>query len=116
VEAANDVLRAAFASAEAAGKVQELRDSLTTYAVGQGVFYDMLLQGAGPDPSGRLTAERVAENAQMVAQGGDVEQTLRKLLFDYVSFALFSVGSTVGAEQERELQAEVDDTLSALRP
>lgn len=116
VEAANDVLESAFRRAERAGSGQELRDSLTTYAVGQGVFYDMLLQGAGPDAAGRLTAERVADNAQMVAQGGDVEETLRKLLFDYVSFALFSVGSALGAEEERTLQREVDDALNSLRP
>lgn len=116
VEAANDVLGGAFRRAEVAGTTQELRDSLTTYAVGQGVFYDMLLQGAGPDALGRLTAERVAENALMVAQGGDVEDTLRKLLFDYVSFALFSVGSALGAEEERALQRDVDEALNSLRP
>ncbi len=116
VEAANDVLAAAFRRARAAGKVQELRDSLTTYAVGQGVFYDMLLQGAGPDDNGRLVAERVADNAVLVAQGGDVEQTLHKLLFDYVSFALFSLGSALGADEEKALQIEVDEVLSALRP
>jgi Domain of unknown function (DUF4388) len=116
VEAANDVLGLAFKRAESAGTAQELRESLTTYAVGQGVFYDMLLQGAGPDAHGRLTAERVAENALMVAQGGDVEDTLRKLLFDYVSFALFSVGSALGATEERALQRDVDEALNSLRP
>ncbi len=116
VEAANDVLGSAFRRAEGAGTIQDLRDSLTTYAVGQGVFYDILLQGAGPDAQGRLLAERVAENATMVAQGGDVEDTLRKLLFDYVSFALFSVGSALGAEEERNLQRDVDEALNSLRP
>jgi hypothetical protein len=115
VEAANDVLTAAFRRATAAGRTQELRESLNTYVVGQGVFYDMLLQGAGPDAAGRLTADRVVDNAQMVAQGGNVELTLRKLLFDYVSFALFSLGSTLGEEQERMLQNEVDEALNTLR-
>lgn len=116
VEAANDVLKSAFQKANEAGRVKELRDSLNTYVVGQGVFYDMLLQGAGPDETGRLNAERVADNAPMVAQGGSVEQTLRKLLFDYVSFALFSVGSALGEEQERALQKDVDEALNNLRP
>jgi len=116
VELANDVLVAAHRRAVASGRSQELRDSLTTYAVGQGVFYDMLLQGAGPDEHGRLTADRVAENALLVAQGEDVEQTLRKLLFDYVSFGLFSLGSALGAEEEKKLQAEVDEALNGLRP
>lgn len=116
VEAANDVLQAAFSKARGAGQDDELRTSLSTYAVGQGVFYDMLLNGAGPDDHGRLNAERVAENAQMVAGGEDVEDTLRKLLFDYVSFGLFSLGSLIGAEEEKVLQRQVDEVLSALRP
>jgi hypothetical protein len=116
VEAANDVLRAAFVKAQNAGKQDELRASLSTYAVGQGVFYDILLSGAGPDDQGRLNAERVVENARMVAAGEDVEQTLRKLLFDYVSFGLFSLGSAIGAVEEKALQQEVDEVLSALRP
>jgi hypothetical protein len=116
VEAANDVLAASFRRAADAGRALELRESLKTYVVGQGVFYDMLLQGAGPDESGRLLAERVADNAPMVAQGGNVEQTLRKLLFDYVSFALFSLGSALGEEQERALQSEIDEALANLRP
>src|SRR5690606_33363980 len=116
VEAANDVLSASFRRAADAGRALELRESLKTYVVGQGVFYDMLLQGAGPDETGRLVAERVAENAPMVAQGGNVEQTLRKLLFDYVSFALFSLGSALGEEQERALQSEIDEALANLRP
>jgi hypothetical protein len=116
VEAANDVLGAAFLRATAAGCIPELRSSLNTYVVGQGVFYDMLLQGAGPDENGKVDAERVAANAPQVAQGADVGQTLRKLLFDYVSFALFSLGSTLGEEQERDLQKEVDEALNILRP
>lgn len=116
VEAANDVLKAAFRRAQEEGQAVALRESLNTYVVGQGVFYDMLLQGAGPDELGRLNADRVAENAPMVAQGGNVEQTLRKLLFDYVSFGLFSLGSTLGEEQERALQKEVDAALNTLRP
>jgi len=110
------VLKAAFSKARAVGQADELRKSLSTYAVGQGVFYDMLLSGAGPDAQGRLNAERVAENAHIVAAGDNVEQTIRKLLFDYVSFGLFSLGSALGAEEEKALQAEVDEVLSALRP
>jgi len=116
VEVANDVLQAAFAKARRIGQQDELSRSLSTYAVGQGVFYDILLSGAGPDETGRLNAERVAENAQRVADGDDVEETLRKLLFDYVSFGLFSLGSLIGSEQEKALHAEVDEVLSALRP
>lgn len=116
VSAANDVMGAVFRRAQEAGVEAELMAGLQQFTVGAGVFYDMLFQGAGPDAHGKLDAERVAANAPMVAQGDDIEQSLRKLLFDYVSFALFSVGSTIGKESERALQEEVDPALSALRP
>ncbi len=116
VEAANDVLASAFKRAEQAKRAGELRESLNTYVVGQGVFYDMLLQGAGPDEQGRMNAERVAANARLVSQGGNIEDTLRKLLFDYVSFGLFSLGSALGEAQERDLQREVQEALTNLRP
>lgn len=114
--AANDVLSTAFRCATEAGVSQDLQQSLAAFAVGAGVFYDMLFRGAGPDALGRFDAEKVASNAELLAQGADVEQTLRKLLSDYVSFALFSVGAAVGKEREAELQRECDLALSTLRP
>ena len=116
VAAANDVLFAVFRAAAAAGRAPELRAGLNQFTTGQGVFYDLLFQGAGPDESGRLDPGIVASNAPMVSEGGDVERSLRKLLFDYVSFALFSAGSAVGKEAEGTLMHEVELSLSALRP
>jgi hypothetical protein len=116
VAAANDVLGAAYKFAETARCIPDLRDGLSQFAIGQGVFYDLLFRGAGPDENGRLDAGAVATNAPMVAEGGDVEQALRKLLFDYVCFALFSVGSRIGKEAEGELMSTVELSLSTLRP
>ncbi len=114
--AATDVLAAAFRAAEEAGQAAELRRSLEAFTVGAGVFYDMLFRGAGPDAQGRLDAARIAQNAPLVSQGGDDEQTLRQLLFDYASFALFSVGAAVGKEREAVLVRAVGDVLGRLRP
>lgn len=114
--AANDVLTAAFRAAEETGQSAELRRSLEAFTVGAGVFYDMLFRGAGPDAQGRLDAARIAQNAALVSQGGDEEQTLRQLLFDYASFALFSVGAAVGKEREAELVRAVGGVLGRLRP
>lgn len=116
VAAANEVMAGVFRSAEAAGAADELRAGLAQFAVGAGIFYQMLFRGAGPDQAGRLDADRVAKNALMIAEGGDAEHTLRKLLFDYVSFALFSIGATVGKEGEAELLKTYELSLSALRP
>jgi len=114
--AANDVLAAAFKCAAEAGLANDLKQSLEAYTVGAGIFYDMLFRGAGPDELGRFDADRVAQNAELVDQSGDVEQTLRKLLSDYVSFALFSIGAAIGKEREAELQRQCDLALTALRP
>lgn len=116
VAAANDVLAAVFRRAEVAGTGDDLRTGLSQFTTGQGVFYDLLFRGAGPHPDGKLDADVVAENAPLVDEGGDVEHSLRKLLFDYVSFALFSVGATIGQDGEAELLREVELSLSALRP
>lgn len=116
VEAANEVLTAAFQVAQRAGQAEELRSSLVSFAVGAGVVYDLLFRGAGPDDEGRLDPAKVSANTAMVAPGEDPEATLRQLLFDYACFALFSVGSMLGKDGEAALQREVGEALSRLRP
>src|SRR5690606_20927044 len=83
VEAANEVLVAVFRAARQAGQAEELRASLSSFAVGAGVVYDLLFRGAGPDEQGRLNPSRVAANVPLVAPGEDPEVTVRQLLFDY---------------------------------
>lgn len=114
--AANDILIVCTRRARKAGLERELRQSLDAFAVGAGVFYDMLFRGAGPDSAGRYDPERIAENAAILASEGDVEQNLRKLLLEYASFALFSLGAALGKEKEAELQRECDLALQSLRP
>ncbi len=116
VIAANDVLSAAFRAAEEIGQADELRTSLESFTVGAGVVYDMLFRGAGPDAQGRLEPERVAENAVLVSQVGDPVETVKQLLFDYVSFALFSVGAALGKEGEAALHKKVGEAVERLRP
>jgi hypothetical protein len=115
VAAANDVLAAAFRAADETGQGDELRRSLEAFTVGAGVAYDLLFRGAGPDAQGRLVAERVEQNAPLVSRGTDPEQTVRQLLFDYASFALFSVGSAVGQERETLLVRAAAEGLRRLR-
>jgi len=115
VATANSALRAAFVAAARESQAGELREALASFAVGAGV-YDILFRGAGPDESGALDPEAVARNAVLVASGGDAEQILRQLLHEYVSFALFSVGSVLGKEVEAALGREVSASMDALRP
>lgn len=115
VVAANSILRRIFDAAESAGKAESVRENLQSFAIGAGV-YDILLRGAGPNERGELVAERVAENVELVAFGADPEHILKQMLYEYVSFALFSAGSVLGADREAQLQKELGATLAQLRP
>jgi hypothetical protein len=115
VNAANGALLAIFASAQAAGKSEEVRDSLASFAVGAGV-YDMLFRGAGPDAEGVLDADRVAQNALVVAGGSDPDNILKQMLHEYVSFALFSMGAALGSDAEADVTKAVAAQLGSLRP
>ncbi len=115
VRAANGALLDVFAAAASAGKADEVRESLASFAVGAGV-YDMLFRGAGPDASGALDPDRVAHNAVIVAGGSDPHHILKQMLHEYVSFALFSVGAALGSDVEAEVTLKVAPYLGTLRP
>jgi hypothetical protein len=115
VSAANGALLELFAAATEKEKAGEVRESLASFAVGAGV-YDMLFRGAGPDASGALDPDRVAQNAVVVAGGGDPENILKQMLHEYVSFALFSMGAALGSDAEAEITQRVAANLNTLRP
>jgi hypothetical protein len=115
VGAANSALLAIFAAATTAGKADDVRESLASFAVGAGV-YDMLFRGAGPDASGALNPDKVADNAVIVAGGAEPENILKQMLNEYVSFALFSVGAALGSDIEADVTRQVSQNLTSLRP
>ncbi len=115
VATANDVLAALFAHMRQAGKRDEFVHSMSAFAVGAGV-YDILFRNAGPDEHGRLEPQVVAENAVIVAAGADPETILKQMLHDYVSFALFSAGATLGRAAEANLGRELAEAVASLRP
>jgi len=115
VATANDVLAALFAHMSQAGKQDEFVQSMSSFAVGAGV-YDILFRNAGPDEHGRLEPQVVADNAVIVAAGADPETILKQLLHDHVSFALFSAGATLGRPAEASLGRELAEAVASLRP
>jgi hypothetical protein len=115
VALANEALRRIFEVAEAAGKGEQVRAGLSSFAVGAGV-YDILFRGAGPNARGELDAERVAENSVVIASGGNPLNLLKQMLHEYVGFALFCTGGVIGSDQEEVLMKEVSRILSLLRP
>lgn len=114
VELANRLLATVHAEADAAGKGQELRRGLTSFAKG-GKGYGELLVKAGPAESGTFDARRVALNAERVLARAP-EMTLRGMLYEYVSFAIFCVGATLGFQKESELSAKLATELKELEP
>ncbi|MEM9694018.1 MAG: DUF4388 domain-containing protein [Myxococcota bacterium] len=114
VSAANAALRAVHQRVDAAGHGTSLRESLETYATGNGV-YDVLFYGAGPDERGTLDPDQVEVNLARVA-GDDEDSFLRRKMHDYVSFAVFSAESMLTEERSRELRLEVGPILNRLQP
>lgn len=115
VAAANEALTAVFRAASEAGRAEEVRAGLASFAVGSGV-YDILFRAAGPDENGALDAEIVARNAAIVAGASDADNLLKQMLHEYVAFALFSVGAALGASIEAELVRRVGPALASLKP
>jgi hypothetical protein len=115
VEIANEALRYVHREAEAGAIGEDLRHGLSSFVAGAGV-YDILFRGAGPDPAGALDGDRVGENASLVAHGDDPERILKQMLFDYVGFAVFSVGSVLGPEKEAEMSRHLAVVTVGLKP
>lgn len=115
VATANDVLAELHRRVSAAGKRDEFVQSMTSFAIGAGV-YDILFRNAGPDENGRFESQVVADNAVIVAAGADPEAILKQLLHDYVSFAMFSAGATLGRAAEADIYRDLGETIACLRP
>jgi hypothetical protein len=114
VELSNRLLAMIHAEADAAGKSQELRRGLTSFAKGAKGYGELLLR-AGPAENGTFDARRVALNADR-ALARAPEMTLRGMLYEYVSFAIFCVGATLGFQRESELSAKLATELKELEP
>ncbi len=114
VAIANEALRNIYELVDAEGKGSEVREGLSSFASGAGV-YDVLFQGAGPLEDGTLRAERTAQNVQLVAAGAP-EVTLRQMLHEYVGFGLFCAGAALGPDKEGALKRRVGPAVSRLQP
>jgi hypothetical protein len=114
VETVNPALFAVHERCDAAGKGADLRDGLSRFATGGGV-YDPLFMGAGPLPDGTLKPDRIGRNIAALA-GEDPDAWLVELMNDYVGFALFQAESILTREAQAQLLADVMEILKPLRP
>lgn len=114
VETFNPALALIHDRCEQAGKGEELKDGLSRFATGGGV-YDPLFMGAGPQPDGTLRPDRIARNIAALA-GEDPDAWLVQLMNDYIGFALFHAESILAREVQSKLHTDVMELLKPLRP
>lgn len=114
VETFNPALAAVHERCDAAGKGADLRDGLSRFATGGGV-YDPLFMGAGPLNDGSLKPDRIGRNIAALA-GEDPDAWLVELMNDYVGFALFQAESILARDAQAKLLADVMEILKPLRP
>lgn len=115
VEAFNPAIAAIHEKCDEAGKGNELREGLSRFATGGGI-YDPLFMGAGPAMvDGTLKPSRMASNMAMLA-GEDPDAWLVGLMNDYVGFALFQAESLLPRDTQSALTAQVMELLKPLRP
>ncbi|MCA9657847.1 MAG: hypothetical protein KC486_05845, partial [Myxococcales bacterium] len=113
IGAANAALLQIHQEADSAGRGTVLRTNLSSFADG---VYEMLFHQAGPFDNGSFDADRVVRNAEIVAAGGSVERFLKEVLYDYVSFALFTASSMLRREKGKGLGKLIEPLMSRLRP
>ncbi|MBX3201810.1 MAG: DUF4388 domain-containing protein [Labilithrix sp.] len=114
VETFNPALAAIHERCDGAGKGGEIRDGLSRFATGGGI-YDPLFMGAGPLQDGTLKPNRIANNIAALA-GEEPDAWLVGLMNDYVGFALFQAESLLPRDQQSSLMAHVMEILKPVRP
>lgn len=113
VQVTNRVLRIVFGAVSEEGK-SELRESLASFAAGAGV-YNPIFHGAGPDTDGSFSPAGISRNWTRLETAQD-ERILQKMLYEYVSFAIFCVGAAIGWQGEVALSESVEFSISILKP
>ncbi|HVH47888.1 MAG TPA: DUF4388 domain-containing protein [Labilithrix sp.] len=114
IETFNPALAAIHERCDRAGTGGELRDGLSRFATGGGI-YDPLFMGAGPGRDGCLKPNRIASNIAQLA-GEEPDAWLVGLMNDYVGFALFQAESLLPREEQTNLMTEVMELLKPVRP
>lgn len=110
----NDALRWLHRYADESGVGGGFRQELASFASGAGL-YDMLFRGAGPDRDGTLDPEVVVSNSHLV-DSANPAATLRRMLHEYVAFALFSVLPKLESEAAKQCERRIAELLQNLQP
>src|SRR5262249_36047935 len=84
----NDAIALVFREVEAVKKADEVREQLSSFATGAGI-YDALFSGAGPRDDGTFDPDRVVENVGVLVGPEQAKPMLAQWLYEYASFAVF---------------------------
>ena len=112
-ETANAILRRIHQEADQAGRGTALRTAVAAFAHGR---FARLIAGAGPFEDGAFNARRLVANAVAHAGEAGAYGYAADTLHDYASFALFTLGASLGADAERRVAQAVEPLLARLRP
>lgn len=110
----NEAMSMLLAAVVQAGRGQDIREQLSSFASGAGV-YDVLFQGAGPAEDGTVNADRISDNVAMLVGPAESEAMLSQWLYEYSSFGLF-VAEPVLRQAEGGVTKKVADLIAPLAP
>lgn len=110
----NEALKNVHRYADDAGVGGSFREALASFASGAGL-YDMLFRGAGPARDGTLDPDVVANNIELV-DSSQPAATLRRMLHEYLAFALFSVQPKLEPDVAKRCERYVAEVLQSLHP
>jgi hypothetical protein len=118
----NEAVSVIFREVDGTGHGGEVREQLSSFATGAGV-YDALFRKAGPSPDGTVLTERIIENIAVLVGPDQAESTLAQWLYEYVSFAVFvsepfvrTVGDRGDGAAGPSLSARVAELVRPLAP
>lgn len=110
----NEALRSIHRYADEAGAGGAFREALASFASGAGL-YDLLFRGAGPARDGTFDGDRVSDNIELVDPSQPMV-TLRRMMHEYIAFALFSVQTKLDAELSKRCERQIAEVLQNLQP
>jgi hypothetical protein len=109
----NDALKWLHALVDEAGRGGPFRETLSAFTTGAGL-YDVLFRRAGPARDGTLVVDAVCGNSELV-DAVDPAMTLRRMLHEYLAFALFSAHPLLSADKRVECEQKVSGVLAELQ-
>jgi hypothetical protein len=114
----NEAMSLLLHSVDQIGKGTELRDQLSSFATGAGVYDALFMGGAGPAKDGTLHGEKIVDNIAMLAGPGEAgAQMLSQWLYDYASFAAF-IGETMlrSGDKQGTTARKIGELIAPLAP